>query len=95
MNSMEALEIYQKIARADWYYNYCDDYGAFLKGQASCSAVRSFINEREWSQDDVEMIRNEAMNAIALDTKSDEESKNKRVIWWNEKIDQLFKGKVQ
>lgn len=92
---MEALEIYKKIAHADWYYNYSDDYGAYKRGEASCREVRSFIDGREWTLDDVEMIKNESKNAIALDTRMDEESRNKRIIWWNEKIDDLFKGKVQ
>ena len=94
MNSMKAMEIYKKIGSADWYYNYADDYGYYKRGQAECQEVYSFIKNNQWTIDDVEMIRNEAKNNLTLDERYSDESREKMLAWWNDKLDHLFKDVI-
>ena len=91
MNSTKAMEIYKKIGSADWYYNYSDDYSYYKRGEAECREVQDFIKSNEWTIDEVEMIRNEAKNDLALNERYSEESRAKMVVWWDSKLDYLFK----
>ena len=54
MNSIEAQEIFDRIRKVDWYYNYSDDYSVWKKGEASVKEIKDFINSREWSDDDID-----------------------------------------
>ena len=94
MNSMKAMEIYKKIGSADWYYNYSDDYGYYKRGEAECREVIDFIKSNEWTIDDVEMIRNEAVNQLNLDDRYSDESREQKIKWWNDKLNWLFKGVI-
>lgn len=94
MNSMEALNIAQMIMRADWYYNMCDDYSAYKRGESSVMEVRSYINNREWTIDDVESIRHEIVNILTL-RDINKVVKKESLDFWNNKIDNLFKKVLQ
>jgi hypothetical protein len=94
MNSMKAMEIYKKIASADWWYNYSDDYRYYKSGEADCQAVYSYIKNNQWTIEDVEMIRNEAKNNLTLDQRYSDESRAKMLVWWDAKLDYLFKDVI-
>ena len=94
MNSMKAMEIYKKIKSADWWYNYSDDYGYYKRGEAECREVKDFIKSNEWTIDDVEMIRNEAVNQINLNDRYSDEAREEKIKWWNNKLDYLFKDVI-
>lgn len=92
MNSIEALEVIKKISSTDWNYQYSDDYGVYLRGQASVAKIKKWINEREWTSEDIEMIKHEAMNYLKLN-ESYKEFPQGRYDFFIKKIDQLFKVK--
>jgi hypothetical protein len=91
---MEALSIAQMIMRADWYYNMCDDYSAYIRGQASVSEVKSYINNRSWISEDVNLIKNEIKNILTL--RDINKVVNQDTLdFWNNKIDNLFKKALE
>ena len=94
MNSMEALSIAQMIMRADWYYNMTDDYSAYKKGEASVQEVKSYINNRSWISEDVNLIKNEIKNILTL--RDINKVVNQDTLdFWNNKIDNLFKKALE
>ena len=84
------MEIYKKISGADWWYNYSDDYSYYVRGKAECDDVKRFIEQNEWTADDIEMIRNEAINKLNLDLSYSDDSRQKKIQWWNDKLTYLF-----
>ena len=94
MNSMEALSIAQMIMRADWYYNMCDDYSAYIRGQASVSEVKSYISNRSWTDKDVDLVKNEIKNILTL-RDINKVVKQDTLDFWNNKIDNLFKKALE
>jgi len=90
MNSMEALSIAQMIMRADWYYNMTDDYSAYKRGEASVQEVKSYINNRSWISEDVNLIKNEIKNILTL-RDINKVVKQDTLDFWNNKVDNLFK----
>jgi len=70
MNSLEAQEIFDRIRKVDWYYNYSDDYSVWKKGEASVREIKDFINSREWSDDDIDKIKLASRNMVMLDTRN-------------------------
>jgi hypothetical protein len=94
MNSLEALEIVQRINSVDWNYQYSDDYGVYLRGQASVATFNKWANEREWTSEDIEMIKHEAMNYLKL-SGSYKDFPQGRYDFFVKKIDQLFKVKKE
>ena len=93
MNSIEAQEIIGKIRKVDWYYNYSDDYSVWKRGEASMSAIKHFANSREWSADDIAILKLEVNNLANLQGFKTEERKQEFIQSWIEKIDYLFKTK--
>jgi hypothetical protein len=93
MNSIEAQEIIGKIRKVDWYYNYSDDYSVWKRGEASMSAVKHFANSREWSADDIAILKLEVNNLANLQVFKTEESKQEFIQSWIEKIDYFFRAK--
>jgi hypothetical protein len=93
MNSTEAQEIIGKIRKVDWYYNYSDDYSVWKRGEASMSAVKHFANSREWSADDIAILKLEVNNLANLQVFKTEESKQEFIQSWIEKIDYFFRAK--
>jgi hypothetical protein len=94
MNSMEALSIAQMIMRADWYYNMTDDYSAYKRGEASVQEVKSYINNRSWISEDVDVIKNEIKNILTL-RDINKVVKQDTLDFWNNKIDNLFKKALE
>jgi hypothetical protein len=91
---MEALSIAQMIMRADWYYNMTDDYSAYKKGEASVQEVKSYINNRSWISEDVNLIKNEIKNILTL--RDINKVVNQDTLdFWNNKIDNLFKKALE
>jgi len=90
MNSMEALSIAQMIMRADWYYNMTDDYSAYKRGEASVQEVKSYINNRSWISEDVNLIKNEIKNILTL-RDINKVVKQDTLDFWNNKVENLFK----
>jgi hypothetical protein len=87
---MEALSIAQMIMRADWYYNMTDDYSAYKRGEASVQEVKSYINNRSWISEDVNLIKNEIKNILTL-RDINKVVKQDTLDFWNNKVDNLFK----
>lgn len=94
MNSMEALSIAQMIMRADWYYNMTDDYSAYKRGEASVQEVKSYINNRSWITEDVNLIKNEIKNILTL-RDINKVVKQDILDFWNNKVDNLFKKALE
>lgn len=90
MNSIEAQEIIGKIRRADWYYNYSDDYSVWKAGEASVSAVKNFAKSREWTHDDIATLKLEIRNTANLQNFKTDERKDEFIKTWYEKVDWLF-----
>ena len=67
MNSLEAQEIFDRIRKVDWYYNYSDDYSVWKKGEESVKELKDFINSREWSDDDIDKIKLASKNLVMLE----------------------------
>ena len=82
------------IMRADWYYNMCDDYSAYIRGQASVSEVKSYINNRSWTDKDVDLVKNEIKNILTL-RDINKVVKQDTLDFWNNKIDNLFKKALE
>jgi len=94
MNSMEALNVAQMIMRADWYYNMTDDYSAYKRGEASVQEVKSYINNRSWISEDVDLVKNEIKNILTL--RDINKVVNQDTLdFWNNKIDNLFKKALE
>ena len=91
---MEALDIAQMIMRADWYYNMTDDYSAYKRGEASVQEVKSYINNRSWISEDVDVIKNEIKNILTLKD-INKVVKQDTLDFWNNKIDKLFKKALE
>ena len=91
---MEALSIAQMIMRADWYYNMTDDYSAYKRGEASVQEVKSYINNRSWISEDVDVIKNEIKNILTL-RDINKVVKQDTLDFWNNKIDNLFKKALE
>jgi hypothetical protein len=87
---MEALSIAQMIMRADWYYNMTDDYSAYKRGEASVQEVKSYINNRSWISEDVNLIKNEIKNILTL-RDINKVVKQDTLDFWNNKVENLFK----
>lgn len=52
----QAQEWIYRIRRADWYYNYSDDYGAWSRGNAECSAIRRDGKEADLTAEELQMV---------------------------------------
>jgi hypothetical protein len=91
---MEALNVAQMIMRADWYYNMTDDYSAYKRGEASVQEVKSYINNRSWISEDVDLVKNEIKNILTL--RDINKVVNQDTLdFWNNKIDNLFKKALE
>lgn len=91
---MEAQEIFDRIRKVDWYYNYSDDYSVWKKGEASVQEIRQFANSRDWSNEDINILKLAARNTVMLDTrKLSDEQREDSMQAWNKRIDNLFKVK--
>jgi len=94
MNSLEAQEIFNRIRKVDWYYNYSDDYSVWKRGEASVKEIRNFANSREWSNDDINILKLTVSNTIKLDTRNlSDQQREDAIQEWNKRIDNLFKVK--
>lgn len=90
MNSMEASEIAGKIMRADWSYNYTEDYSAYKRGEGTVREVQSMIKESTWTKDEVDHIINEVRNILSLRA-GDKEISQSNLEYWTNMINKLFK----
>jgi hypothetical protein len=91
MNSLEAQEIFDRIRKVDWYYNYSDDYSVWKKGEASVKEIKDFINSREWSDDDIDKIKLASRNMVMLDTRNlDEQQREDTIRSWDKRIYNLI-----
>jgi hypothetical protein len=91
MNSLEAQEIFDRIRKVDWYYNYSDDYSVWKKGEASVKEIKEFINSREWSDDDIDKIKLASRNMVMLDTRNlDEQQREDTIRSWDKRIYNLI-----
>jgi hypothetical protein len=91
MNSLEAQEIFDRIRKVDWYYNYSDDYSVWKKGEASVKEIKSFINSREWSDDDIDKIKLASRNMVMLDTRNlDDQQREDTIRSWDKRIHNLI-----
>lgn len=91
MNSMEAQEIFDRIRKVDWYYNYSDDYSVWKNGAESVKKIRDFISSREWSSEDIDMLKLASRNIIMLDTrKLSDQQREDSIQAWNKRIHNLF-----
>ena len=91
MNSLEAQEIFDRIRKVDWYYNYSDDYSVWKKGEESVKEIKDFINSREWSDDDIDKIKLASRNMVMLDTRNlDDQQREDTVRSWDKRIYNLF-----
>ena len=91
MNSIEAQEIFDRIRKVDWYYNYSDDYSVWKKGEASVKEIKDFINSREWSDDDIDKIKLASRNMVMLDTRNlDDQQREDTIRSWDKRIHNLF-----
>ncbi len=87
---MEALSIAQMIMRADWYYNMTDDYSAYKKGEASVQEVKSYVNSREWTIDDIKDIKHEINNILKIRSVHNV-VKEQVYEAWDKRVDNLFR----
>jgi hypothetical protein len=92
MNSLQALEIVQRIQSTDWNYEYSDDYGVYLRGQASVATFNKWANDREWTLEDIESIKHELVNVLKLDNKDFPQGRYDFLV---QKIERLFKVKKE
>ncbi len=91
MNSLEAQEIFDRIRKVDWYYNYSDDYSVWKKGEASVKEIKEFINSREWSDDDIDKIKLASRNMVMLDTRNlDDQQREDTIRSWDKRIYNLI-----
>lgn len=91
MNSLEAQEIFNRIKKVDWYYNYSDDYSVWKKGEASVKEIKDFINSREWSDDDIDKIKLASRNMVMLDTrKLTDQQREDSIQSWDKRIYNLI-----
>ena len=91
MNSLEAQEIFDRIRKVDWYYNYSDDYSVWKKGEESVKEIKDFINSREWSDDDIDKIKLASKNLVMLDTRNlDDQQREDTIRSWDKRIHNLF-----
>jgi hypothetical protein len=91
VNSLEAQEIFDRIRKVDWYYNYSDDYSVWKKGEASVKEIKDFINNREWSDDDIDKIKLASRNMVMLDTRNlDDQQREDTIRSWDKRIYNLF-----
>lgn len=91
MNSLEAQEIFDRIRKVDWYYNYSDDYSVWKKGEASVKEIKDFINSREWSDDDIDKIKLASRNTVMLDTrKLTDQQREDSIQSWDKRIHNLI-----
>ena len=91
MNSLEAQEIFDRIRKVDWYYNYSDDYSVWKKGEASVKEIKDFINSREWSDDDIDILKLAARNTVMLDTrKLTDQQREDSIQSWDKRIYNLI-----
>jgi len=91
MNSLEAQEIFDRIRKVDWYYNYSDDYSVWKKGEASVREIKDFINSREWSDDDIDKIKLASRNMVMLDTRNlDDQQRENTIQSWDKRIHNLI-----
>lgn len=91
MNSLEAQEIFDRIRKIDWYYNYSDDYSVWKKGEESVKKIKNFINSREWSDDDIDKIKLASKNLVMLDTRNlDDQQREDTIRSWDKRIHNLF-----
>jgi hypothetical protein len=91
MNSLEAQEIFDRIRKVDWYYNYSDDYSVWKRGEASVSEIKHFIRSREWSDDDIDKIKLASRNLVMLDTRNlDDQQREDTIQAWDKRINSLF-----
>lgn len=91
MNSLEAQEIFDRIRKVDWYYNYSDDYSVWKKGEASVKEIKDFINSREWSDDDINILKLAARNTVMLDTrKLTDQQREDSIQSWDKRIYNLI-----
>ena len=92
MNSLQALEIVQRIQSTDWNYEYSDDYGVYLRGQASVATFNKWASDREWTLEDIESIKHELVNVLKLDNKDFPKGRYDFLV---QKIERLFKVKKE
>jgi hypothetical protein len=92
MNSLQALEIVQRIQSTDWNYEYSDDYGVYLRGQASVATFNKWASDREWTLEDIESIKHELVNVLKLDNKDFPQGRYDFLV---QKIERLFKVKKE
>ena len=91
MNSLEAQEVFDRIRKVDWYYNYSDDYSVWKKGEASVKEIKDFINSREWSDDDIDKIKLASRNTVMLDTrKLTDQQREDSIQSWDKRIYNLI-----
>ena len=91
MHSLEAQEIFDRIRKVDWYYNYSDDYSVWKKGEESVKELKDFINSREWSDDDIDKIKLASKNLVMLDTRNlDDQQREDTIRSWDKRIHNLF-----
>lgn len=93
MNSKEALEILMKIRVIDWLYCYSDDYRVWKDGEQSMSALQSFIDSKEWTDDDIFTIEQASINVINLKTYSKEEDRQQSIDLWQQRLNGLFSNR--
>lgn len=90
MNSTEAQEIFNRIRKVDWYYNYSDDYSVWKAGSDAMSSLKAFAKSREWTNDDIATLKLEVVNTAKLQNFKTEEKYESFIKSWNESIDWLF-----
>jgi hypothetical protein len=91
MNSLEAQEIFDRIRKVDWYYNYSDDYSVWKSGAESVKEIRHFIDSREWSSEDIDMLKLASKNIVMLDIrKLTDQQRQDSIDAWNKRIENLF-----
>ena len=91
MNSLEAQEVFDRIRKVDWYYNYSDDYSVWKKGEASVKEIKDFINSRELSDDDIDKIKLASRNTVMLDTrKLTDQQREDSIQSWDKRIYNLI-----
>jgi hypothetical protein len=88
---MEAQEIFDRIKKIDWYYTYSDDYSVWKKGEASVKEIKDFINSREWSNEDIDMLKLASRNMVMLDTrKLTDQQREDTIQSWDKRIHNLI-----
>ena len=95
MNSLEAQEIFYRVKRVYWYYNYSDDYSVWKAGQSAVESIKAFANSREWTHDDIAILKLAIRNTANLQNFKTDEGKEDWIKTWDEKIDWLFTVKEE